>query len=169
MRRRQIARADAPTLSVRAASFEDVSAVLRLIEGAIEHGCREHYDRAQRRAVYIGYASNLFIDAVGPFQTLAAEIGGQLAAVAQLDVATAALRALFVDAAVQGQGVGRALLAAVEARARAAGCLRLRGAMSLNAVPFYVQAGFLPCAGPARLLSAGLRVPVTWMEKSLRT
>ena len=155
-------------MSVRAARFEDMSAILRLIEGAIEHGCRDHYGRAQRQAVYRGYASNLFADAVGPFQTLAAEIGEQLVGAAQLDVATAALRALFVDATIQGQGIGRALLAAVEARARAAGCSRLRGAMSLNAVPFYAQAGFVPCAGPARLLSAGLRVPVTWMEKSLR-
>jgi GNAT superfamily N-acetyltransferase len=171
MRRRQPARvdaSDAPTLSVRAVRFEEVPEILRLIEGAIERGCRNHYDRAQRRAVFLVYASNLFVDAVGSFQTVAAEIGGQLAAVAQLDVGAGALRALFVDAAAQGQGVGRALLAAVEARARAAGCARLRGAMSLNAVPFYAHAGFLPCGGPARLLSAGLRVPVTWMEKSLR-
>ena len=169
MRRRQLrCGRDAPTLSVRAARFEDVSAILRLIEGAIEHGCRDHYDRVQRRAVYLGYASNMFVDAVGPFQTLAAEIGGQLVAVAQLDVAAGALRALFVDAAAQGQGVGRALLAAVEARARAAGCSRLRGAMSLNASRSMRRPGFLPCGGPTRLLSAGLRVPVTWMEKSLR-
>src|SRR4051812_2655758 len=105
MRRRQLARTDAPdvpTLSVRAARFEDVSAILRLIEGAIEHGCRDCYDGRQRRAVYLGYASNMFVDAVGPFQTLVAEIGGQLAAVAQVDVDAGALRALFVDAAVQG-------------------------------------------------------------------
>src|SRR5206468_3979494 len=158
MRRRQLARTDAPALSVRAVRFEDVSAILRLIEGAIEQGCRDHYDRAQRRAVYLVYASNLFVDAVGPFQTLAAEVGGKLAAVAQLDVAAGALRALFVDAAVQGQGVGRALLAAVEARARAAGCARLRGAMSLNAVPFYSRAGFAPCGGPGWLASADVRV-----------
>jgi putative acetyltransferase len=145
-----------------------VSAILRLIEGAIEHGCRDHYDRSQRRAVYLVYASNLFVDAVGPFEMLAAEIGGQLAAVAQVDVAAGALRALFVDAAVQGQGVGRALLAIVEARARAAGCARLRGAMSLNAVPFYTRAGFAPTGGQALLLSAGRRVPVASMEKSLR-
>jgi GNAT superfamily N-acetyltransferase len=168
MRRRQLAQTDAPALSVRAARFEDVSAMLRLIEGAIEHGCRDHYHGRQRRAVYVGYASNLFFDVVGPFHTLVADIGGQLAAVAQLDVATGALRALFVDAAIQGQGVGGAVLAAVEAHARAAGCARLRGAMSRNAVPFYLQAGFVPCSGPARLLSAGLRVPVTWMEKSLQ-
>ena len=159
---------DAPTLSVRAARFEDVSAILLLIEGAVEHGCRDHYDEAQLRAVYVGYASNLYADAVGPFEMMVAEIDGQLAGVAQLDVDTGVLRALFVDAALQGQGVGRVLLAATETRAREAGCSRLRGAMSLNAVPFYGQAGYRPCGGPARLLTGGLRVPVTWMEKSLR-
>ncbi len=143
--------------------------MLRLIEGAIEHGCRDHYDGAQRRAVYLCYASNLFADAVGPFDTVVAEIGAQLAAVAQLDVDAGVLRALFVDAALQGQGIGVALLAAVEARARAAGCSRLGGAMSLNAVPFYEQAGFRARGGPARLLNAGVHVPVTWMEKSLRS
>jgi GNAT superfamily N-acetyltransferase len=139
-----------------------------MIEGAIEHGCREHYDVVQRRAVYLGYASNLFLDAVGPFETLVGEMGGRLVGFAQLDVASSGLRALFVDATLQGQGVGRALLAALEARARAAGCARLRGAMSLNALDFYAQSGFRPCGGPTRLLSAGIRVPVTWMEKSLR-
>ena len=168
MRPRQLAPAGAPTLSVRVARFEDVSAILRLIEGAVEQGCRDHYDEAQLRAVYVGYAANLFVDAVGPFEMLVAEIGGQLAGVAQVDVDGGVLRALFVDAAIQGQGVGRLLLAAAEARAVAAGCSRLRGAMSLNAVSFYAQAGYRPCGGPARLLTGGLRVPVTWMEKSLR-
>jgi putative acetyltransferase len=168
MRRRQLARAVAPNLSVRSARFEDVSAMLLLIEGAIEHGCRDHYDGAQRRAVYLGYASHLFVEAPGPFVALVAELRGQLAGVAQVDVASGALRALFVDQTIQGQGLGRALLAAVEARARAAGCPRLRGAMSLNAVGFYARAGFHPCAGPERLFGAGVRVPVAWMEKSLR-
>ena len=101
-------------MSVRAARFEDVAAILGLIEGAIDHGCRDHYGPAQRRAVYLVYASNLFADAVGPFQTLVAEIGGQLAGVAQLDVDAGALRALFVDAATPRAGRGAALLAAEE-------------------------------------------------------
>ena len=168
MRRRQLAKTNAPTLSVRAARFEDVAAILRLIEDAIEHGCSEHYEGAQRRAIYLSYASQLFVDAVGPFEMLVAEIGGQLAAAAQVDLRDGALRALFVDAALQGHGLGRALLAAVERRARAAGCAQLRGAMSLNAVAFYARAGFRPCVGQASLVSAGVRVPVMWMEKALR-
>ena len=142
--------------------------MLRLIEGAIEHGCRGHYDRAQRRAVYLGYAANLFVDAVGAFETLVAEIDGQLAGVAQVDVASDTLRALFMDAALQGRGVGRAFLAVVEARACKAGCSRLRGAMSVNAVSFYARAGFRPVGEPGQLLNSGVRVPVLWMEKSLR-
>src|SRR5262245_2706152 len=164
----ELSRAGAPSLSFRAARFEDVPRLLQLIEGAIDHGCRHHYDRTQRRAVYLAYASNLFVDAVGPYRTVVAEIDGRPAAVAQLDVDAGALRALFVDATIQGRGLGRAMLAAVEARARAAGCSRLRGAMSLNAVPFYARAGFRPCGGPTQLRSAGIRVPVVWMEKSLR-
>jgi putative acetyltransferase len=165
--RQQLSRPGAPGLSLRAARFEDVPLLLRLIEGAIEKGCRDDYDPAQRRAVYLGYASNLFVDALGPFETMVAEIGGRPAAVAQLDVDASVLRALFVDAAVQGRGLGRAILAAVEARAREAGCSRLRGAMSLNAVSFYGRAGFRPRGGPSRLRSADVQVPVVWMEKSL--
>ena len=169
MWRRQIPPAGAAVSSVRAARYEEVAALLRLIERAIEHGCRNHYDRAQRRAVYLGYATNLFVDAVGPFETVVVDRGGLCAAVAQLDAARGGLRALFVDAPFQGQGLGHALLAAVEARARAAGCAELAGAMSLNAVPFYTRAGFLPHPGPERLLTAGIRVPVVRMKKPLRT
>jgi putative acetyltransferase len=167
-RRRQIPEASAAALSVRDARFEDVPGILRLIEEAIEQGCRDHYDAAQRRAVFVGYASNLFVDAVGPYETLAAELDGQLAAVAQIDVARGGLRGLFVAGAFQGQGLGRALLAIVEERARVAGCSELGGAMSLNAVPFYTQAGFGSAAGPERLLTAGVRVPIVRMKKQLR-
>ena len=169
MRRRQIPEASAPPLSIRIARFEEVAAILRLIERAVEQGCRGQYDEAQRRAVVVGYASSLFVDALGPYETFVAEIGRQLAGFAQLDLRGGGLRALFVDGSLQGQGLGRALLAAVEQRARDAGCARLGGAMSLNAVSFYTRAGFRPFDGPARLLTAGIPVPVLRMEKRLRT
>ena len=154
-------------MSMRRGRFEDVPGILRLIERALEHGCRDDYDERQRRAVYLGYASTLFIDAVGPFETLVAEIGGRLVGAAQLDPRTGLLRALFADAGFQGQGVGRALLAAIESRARAAHCERLCGAMSLNAVEFYRRAGFRARGGPERLRGAVTWVPVLWMEKPL--
>lgn len=159
----------APSVSMRHARFEDVSGILRLIERALEHGCRDDYDERQRRSVYLGYASSLFIEALGPFETLVAEIGGRLVGVAQFDPRDGLLRALFVDGGFQGQGVGRVLLAAIEARARVAGCDRLAGAMSLNAVEFYLRAGFRTRGDPQRIPGALTRVPVLWMEKPLRT
>jgi N-acetylglutamate synthase-like GNAT family acetyltransferase len=167
MKQRELLPVGAPSLSMRFARFEDVSGILRLIERALEHGCRDDYDECQRRSVYLGYASSLFIEALGPFETLVAEMGGRLAGAAQLDPRVGLLRALFVDAGFQGQGVGRALLAAIEARARASHCKRLFGAMSLNAIGFYGRAGFRARGGPERLRGAWTSVPVVWMDKPL--
>ena len=152
---------------MRALRFEDVPGILRLVRRALDHGCRHHYDSSQRDAVYASYARNLFVEALGPLETIVAEERGRVVAVAQLDPADDRLRALFVDAGLQLRGVGRALLADIERRVRARGGTRLHGAMALNAVSFYLQAGFRPCEGVDRLMSARLVVPILRMEKQL--
>ncbi len=167
MEQRGLPPVGAPHMSMRFARFEDISGILRLIERALEHGCRDAYDEVQRRSVYVAYASSLFIEARGPFETLVAEIGGRLVGVAQIDPRTGLLRALFVDGGFQGQGVGHALLGAVESRARAAHCEHLCGAMSLNAVEFYRRAGFRARGAPQRLPGTRTWVPVLWMDKPL--
>jgi putative acetyltransferase len=157
-----------PALEVRAARFEDVAELLRLVGRAVAFGCRDHYNLAQRAAVYASYAEALFVDVLGPFETIAAELAGRIVGFAQLDPASGRLRALFVDADVQGRGVGRVLLAEVEASAARHGRARLHGAMSFNAVPFYAHAGFSRAAGVEVLTSTGVAVPVVRMEKLLR-
>jgi GNAT superfamily N-acetyltransferase len=154
-------------LTMRRLRFEDVAGVLRLIRRAVEYGCRAHYDRAQRAAVYASYASHLFIEALGPCETLIAEANDRPVGIAQVDPREDRLRALFVDAANQSRGIGRALLAEMESRARRRGAVRLHGAMSLNAVRFYLGAGFVPCDGPGWLGSARVSVPVLRMQKYL--
>jgi putative acetyltransferase len=156
-------------IATRGIRFEDVPEVLRLVRRAVEHGCRYHYDRPQREAVFASYAGNLFAEALGPFDTRVAEDGGRLVGFAQLDPADGRLRALFVDAGHQRSGIGRALLAAVEARARRRGARRLHGAMSLNAVSFYLRAGFTRVGGPERLRSASVSIPIQRMQKALFT
>src|SRR4051812_15413970 len=129
-------------LRMRRARFEEVGDILRLVRRAVEHGCREHYRRAQRREVLWSYVSSLYVDVLGPSETVVAELDARLVGMAQLDPAIGRLRALFVDAPFQARGVGHALLAEIERRAISRGCTRLHGAMSLNAVPFYTRAGF---------------------------
>ena len=155
------------SLEMRALRFEDVPAALELIRRSVERGCRDRYDLAQRAAVFASYAQNLFVEALGPFETVAALAGGRPIGFAQLDPASARLRALFVDGDSQRRGVGTALLAEIERLARRRRLTRLHGAMSLNAVPFYLRAGFCPCPGPERLIAACVSVPVLRMEKRL--
>ena len=156
------------SLELRPVRFEEVAAILDLIKRAIEQGCREHYDLAQRNAVFLTYAQGLFTEALGPFESIVAVGECVPVGLAQLDPPTDRLRALFVDAHAQHLGIGSRLLAEIERRVQRRGGKRLHGAMSLNAVPFYTRAGFRPCGGPERLTSAGVSVPVVRMEKLLR-
>ncbi len=154
-------------LELRPLRFEEVAAILDLIRRAIEGGCREHYDPAQRGAVFLTYARQLFAEALAPFESIVAAQGDAPVGFAQFDPSAGRLRALFVDGEAQHRGVGSVLLAEVERRARRRGSRRLSGAMSLNAVPFYTRAGFRPQGGPERLTSASVSVPVVRMEKVL--
>lgn len=154
-------------ITLRALQFEEIPEVLRLIRRAIETGCRAIYDADQRGAVWSGYAQTLFAESRGPFETIVAEADGSIVGLSQWDAADERLRALFVDGAVQRRGVGWTLLAEVERSARHRGCLRLRGAMSLNAVPFYERAGFRSYGGPVPLRTFGVAVPIVRMEKPL--
>lgn len=65
----------------------------------------------------------------------------------QVIVATAALdanvvRSVFVNPALQGQGIGRLLMIEIELRAREAGVTTLSVPSSLTAEPFYIRLGF---------------------------
>jgi GNAT superfamily N-acetyltransferase len=162
---RQLARL---TPHLQRACFEDVPAILRLIERALERGSVRHYRPEQRRAIHLGYAAAMYLDVMAGFETIVAEQRGALVGMAQLDPAAGRLRALFVDGPNQGQGIGRLLLGHVEALALERRCTRLHGAMSLNAESFYARAGFRRCAGPVRVRHFDVSVPVVPMEKLLR-
>ena len=157
-----------PRPVLRTLRFEDVPEVLRLVARAVAVGCRAHYDDEQMAAVRAAYAGTLFVEALGSFESVVAEVDGRLAGFAQLDPAACRLRALFVDAEHQGHGLGRALIAEIEARAARRGCARVHGAMSLNAVPFYARVGFRALGPQERLSSTGVVVPIVRMEKRLR-
>ena len=159
----------ASVMTIRPADFTEVSAILRLIDRAIDRGCRDHYDLPQRRAVFLSYAQSLYLEIMRGFDTVVGEVEDQMVAVAQLDAGDGRLRALFVDGGAQGRGRGAELLHWAEGRLRAAGRGQIHGAMSLNAVPFYMRAGFVPCPGNRWLSHGGVLVPVVPMQKTLRS
>lgn len=78
----------------------------------------------------------------------------------------ARLRALFTDPGFVRRGVGRAIIGACEAAARAAGFARVELVATLAGLPLYRSCGFI---AHERLteMSGGVPVPLVRMEKPL--
>lgn len=97
------------------------------------------------------------------------EEAGALAAYAILDGANGEVDALFVEPAFQGRGLGRKLMAALEAMATQRHIERLFLSASLNAVPFYRAAGFQVIREELYPHRSGLLLASRYMEKHLAT
>ncbi|QDL92061.1 GNAT family N-acetyltransferase [Paroceanicella profunda] len=129
-------------IEIRRAGADDAAAASAVICAAL----RETLARAYPTEV-IERAAGAF--APGP---LAALFAARTAFVALRDgavVGTASLegtsvRSVFVSPALHRAGVGRRLMAAVEAEARARGIARLEVPAALPAVPFYTSLGYRP-------------------------
>ncbi|SFB71335.1 GNAT family N-acetyltransferase [Massilia yuzhufengensis] len=98
---------------------------------------------------------------------LVVEEVGQVQGYAILDLATGELDAAFVDPAQQGRGIARRLLAALDAMAVQHGLRRLFLSASLNAVPFYQQAGYVALRRETYPHRSGLQLESVYMEKEL--
>ncbi len=88
-------------------------------------------------------------------------------AVRKLDETTGELKRMFVDPAVRGHGVGRALLDALEREAAALGVRRVlleTGERQHEAVALYRRSGFVPIAPFGEYIGSPLSV---CMEKML--
>ena len=82
-----------------------------------------------------------WIDKLARRVTLVAEADGQIVGFGDLE-ADDRLGHLFTHADHQGRGVGRALLAALEAEAMRRGCDLIRTEASITARPFFLRQGY---------------------------
>lgn len=64
-------------------------------------------------------------------------------------------------------GIGRRLLAEVEARARQCGFGRLATGVTANAVPFFERQGYVVASRGVKTLALGCALPVTFLRKTL--
>jgi GNAT superfamily N-acetyltransferase len=78
------------------------------------------------------------------------------------------IRAMFTAPDVARQGVGRAILAAAENAARAAGFSRARLGATLSGETFYRRSGYLEIGRETASLPDGTAIAVVLMEKDLR-
>lgn len=154
-------------VALRPATIDDIALLWRLRTRAIAHGCPSHYS-PEVLAVWLASPAPASMRwHIEHGAGLVALDDGRIAGYAVLDPLTGEVEAAFVDPLAQGRGIGRMLLDALEAHARAVGIERLFLSASLNALPFYGRAGFIALRGELYPHHSGIGIPSVLMEKVL--
>lgn len=142
-------------MNVRDATPADAGAIRRVHRRSIEGLGPEAYSCEQVEAWAAGCESADYASAIESevLSVVAAEEGGELVGFGSLSLdppdeheadADAEVTAVYVHPSVARGGVGTAILAELENRARELGARTLGLSSSLNAVPFYGHHGYEP-------------------------
>ncbi|MEW6165023.1 MAG: GNAT family N-acetyltransferase [Pseudomonadota bacterium] len=154
-------------IALRQAVPDDIALLWELRTRAVAHSCAGHYTPQVLAAWLASSAPPALERHISHGGGLVAVEDDAILGYAVLDPLTGEVDAAFVDPRQQGRGIGRVLLDALEADARAGGIERLFLSASLNAVPFYERAGFVALREELYPHRSGLGIPSVFMEKVL--
>ncbi|MEX6664327.1 GNAT family N-acetyltransferase [Pseudomonas sp. W2-17] len=125
---------------IREATEKDATAISHVIVAALRESNRQDYSAAVIAQVELSFSPSAILRLLAQRQVYVATLGEDIIATASLDQAT--VRSVFVAPEHQGQGAGRALMAAVESAAAINGVSRLRVPSSITAEGFYRSLGY---------------------------
>lgn len=131
-------------LLIRPYRADDAEALARVFHRAVRRGTGAHYSLVQRLAwsprTGDGEAWHTRLDAI---DTMVAEGSRGPVGFMALDLSDSFIDFAYVDPSVRGRGVGAALYAVLEGRARAEGLSRLQTEASRVAEPFFRARGWM--------------------------
>ncbi len=125
---------------IRQATDKDATVISELIVAALRESNSQDYSAAVIAQVELSFSPPAILRLLAQRQVYVATLGEEIIATASLDQAT--VRSVFVSPTHQGQGAGRALMAAVESAAATHGVGRLRVPSSIPAEGFYRSLGY---------------------------
>lgn len=155
-------------MQVRPATSDDLEAIAECHTAAIRTFGPQVYDEEQVEA-WVGPEDadpDYPVDSVD-HRLVVAERAGDVAGFGDLVVPDREVTAVYVHPEHVGEGVGTALLAHLEGRAREAGLEELQLLSSLNAVGFYERAGYERRRETTHETSVGVDLQVVAMRKGL--
>ncbi|CDX41234.1 Acetyltransferase, GNAT family [Mesorhizobium sp. SOD10] len=127
-------------LNIRRATDGDAEAVSRVIVAALRQTNAKHYTPDIIARVEQNFSPSAMLQFFKKRYVLVAAATDRIVGTASLDGTT--VRSVFVDPQLQGVGVGRRLMAAIEEAAQANGVTLLTVPSSVTAEPFYSRLGF---------------------------
>lgn len=152
---------------LRRGTAADAPALWTVRADAIRGTCCSHYPRELIERWAASPLPEAFAGTIERKHVVVGIAESRIAGFAILDAFAAKVEAVFVVPAVTRRGLGRHLLAHLEATAREAGLHRLDVDASLNAVPFYAAAGYETLSQGVHTTSTGIEIACVRMEKSL--
>lgn len=163
-----LAAAPGPSSSlVRGVELADATPLWGIRTRAIRELCAGHYPVADVHAWASVPMPPRFAEVLVLQRAVVVEEEGRAIAFGFLDRDDGEVAAVYVSPDVARRGVGRMLLARLEADAVAHGLARLRLASSLNAVRFYRSAGYRDERADNFRHPGGFDLPCVRMEKAL--
>jgi putative acetyltransferase len=152
---------------IRAATARDVPAILDLHRASILALCKGPYSDEQLTQWTAPLSAELYAKLLATHQVLVQERGDELDGFGVLDLQSGLVNATYVAPSRAREGVGSALLAALEQQARARGLARLHLHATLNAIGFYAKLGYIQDGAATNRLPSGVELPCVRMHKQL--
>lgn len=126
---------------IRVAQPDDAPAVSEVILAALRETNARDYTASVIERLEQSFSPDAVRTLIGKRKAFVAVAGSRIIGTAGLDGSV--VRTVFVAPDVQGQGVGRLLMAEIERASRAAGIETLTVPSSVTAEPFYAKLGFV--------------------------
>ncbi|WP_210402046.1 GNAT family N-acetyltransferase [Pseudotabrizicola formosa] len=128
------------SLQIRLAQESDAGQISGLVQKTIRISNAQDYSHAVIERVVANFSTDTVQRLLKTRTVLVAIKNNVTVGTASLDGEV--VRTVFVDPDVQGQGVGRQLMKAIEITAKRGGTTMLQVPASLTAKPFYAQLGY---------------------------
>jgi predicted N-acetyltransferase YhbS len=154
-------------IELKPASIGDIQRLWALRTRAVQQSCASHYSPEQIEAWSASPAPESYVRLMATGCGLIAEQDGQSVGYGVLDRQSGEVIAMFVEPSHSGQGIGKLLMAGLEAIAREEHYTRLYLFSSLNATDFYRAMGFIAVRTEAYQHPGGIALRSVYMERVL--
>jgi GNAT superfamily N-acetyltransferase len=152
---------------IRAATHDDLNELAVLHRASIMALCTEHYSQEQLREWTSGLRAERYAPLLESHVVILDERAGKLCGLGVFDPRAGLINATYVAPVVVRQGVGRALIEAMEQIASERGVHEVHLNATLNAVPFYESLGYANDGPAINRLPSGAELPCLRMRKVL--
>ncbi len=158
---------DFSTIAIRKARQQDKSSLCAIHRRAVSEISGNYYTPKEIRQWLNSLKPESYEKNIEDHEFIIAEYRGGVIGFGHMDIANSLVAGIYVSPDYIRRGIGTMLLQRLEHKAGLSGLRALQLCSSLNALPFYEQAGYKAYLHMRRQLPDGTEIPCIYMIKKL--